>query len=211
MLFLSFPSLLFLQNKRSPYARCADEMFVVYISSSLFLCSLERQSAQTNWNSTQSVCTNWYSIVWYSLACRCCYYFCVWKKNILFMVNIAWHDMYVVCFVFFSTTKKPYEFTCAKDFSHRPAIWVFFHRLITAAVYYVHKHTYVYALSFRGKAQIEFMPLWVRTARWVMYLLCLWLWINWDFRFLYSAYAVDLNYGCDLLFGKFTFCECDTR
>lgn len=67
----------------------------------------------------QCECVREYELIQHSLAC-CCYY-CVWKKNILFMVNIACM-ICMLCVLFSSREEKPYEFTCAKDFSHRPAI-----------------------------------------------------------------------------------------
>lgn len=118
---LFFFSLLFLQNKRSPSARCADEMFVVYLFFVSLLFRARSKANQHRPTGTVHISTH-YSRAWYSIA-----YYCVWKKNILFMVNIACM-ICVLCVLFSSTatTKEPYEFTCAADFSHRPAIWAFF-------------------------------------------------------------------------------------
>lgn len=142
-------------------ARCADELLVVYFFFSSFFFSLESQSAQTNWNSTQ------YSI-------KYILYSCFWKKNILFMVNIAcMHDMYM--------------FSNRIHNSHMPKIFltgsqfnVFFFisfstffitiKYTTTQTNYSRTYMYTYALSFRrNEKKPNWVCVFVRTVRWVIW------------------------------------------
>lgn len=200
----------------------------IYISLPFF--SLECQSAQTNWNSTHySTAIQWIIVQLFVLL------FLFWKKNILFMVNIACM-IWVRASVCVCTRFLTVQFTYAKDFSHRLAIHFLFsslHSLIptftNAIMIIVCMRYFLFFASEEMKNDPNWVCLFFDSADcWCWCCCCscyfslfarlnesslllmglariLILWFNWDWRMNFTR--------CDFfsfLPRKFTFSKCDT-